>query len=416
MPSNFLQKISLTELWLLATLVQATLSDNSNFQYGVDKVRGVNLGGWLVLEPWITPSLFDSAGDGAVDEWTLCATLGSELCRAVLEQHWSTFITAQEFNQIAGAGMNHVRVPVGYWALQHLDGDPYINGQLKYLDKAIVWARSAGLKVIVDLHGAPGSQNGFDNSGKRGVIQWEQGNTINGTKSAFETIIHRYSADSDVVTAIEALNEPNIPVGVNRDDLKQYYYDSWGLARKASQDASVVLHDGFMPTESWNGFMSNVAGGRNVIMDTHRYEVFDSGLLAMDIDSHIRSTCSFVNQHVMTSDKLTIVGEWTGAMTDCAKYLNGKGLGARYDGTFQNSQALGSCTDKSEGSVDSLSEGDRSKARRFIEGQLNAYENGAGWLYWTWKTEGAPEWDMQQQLAAGVFPNPVTSRAFPSQC
>ena len=28
------------------------------------------------------------------------------------------------------------------------------------------------LKVLLDLHGAPGSQNGFDNSGKRGPIEW----------------------------------------------------------------------------------------------------------------------------------------------------------------------------------------------------------------------------------------------------
>ena len=28
------------------------------------KIRGVNLGGWLVLEPWITPGLFASANDG----------------------------------------------------------------------------------------------------------------------------------------------------------------------------------------------------------------------------------------------------------------------------------------------------------------------------------------------------------------
>jgi glucan 1,3-beta-glucosidase len=46
-------------------------------------------------------------------------------------------------------------------------GEPYIQGQLPYLDKAVDWAGRYGLKVIIDLHGAPGSQNGFDNSGHR---------------------------------------------------------------------------------------------------------------------------------------------------------------------------------------------------------------------------------------------------------
>ncbi|KAJ5748804.1 uncharacterized protein N7511_010500 [Penicillium nucicola] len=416
MPSKTSQKKAVLGLSFLAALAQATPTVSLNFDYGTQKVRGVNLGGWLVLEPWITPSIFDAAGDAAVDEWSLCATVGADQCRALLAEHWSSFITADDFTQIAATGMNHVRIPVGYWALKHLDGDQYVDGQLEYLDQAVGWARAAGLKIVVDLHGAPGSQNGFDNSGKRGAIQWQQGNTVSDTKDALEALAARYGNDGDVVTAIEALNEPNIPGGVNQDGLKQYYYDSWGSARKASQDTTVVLHDGFMPTESWNGFMSESTGVWYVMMDTHHYEVFDSGLLSMDINAHVQNVCSFSKDHVQTSDKWTVVGEWTGAMTDCAKYLNGKGVGARYDGTYPGSQAVGSCDGKSVGSIDTLTDDERNNIRRFIEGQLDAYEHGTGWLYWTWKTEGAPEWDMQKQIAGGIFPNPVTSRAFPGQC
>ncbi|KAJ5219139.1 Exo-beta-1-3-glucanase (Exg1) [Penicillium cinerascens] len=402
-----------------ATLAQEMESPQVGltFNYGADKVRGVNLGGWLVLEPWITPSIFDAVGDAAVDEWSLCATAGADMCRDMLNQHWSSFITQDDFNQIAAAGMNHVRIPIGYWAITPLEGDPYVDGQLQYLDQAVDWARGAGLKVLVDLHGAPGSQNGFDNSGKRGAIEWQTGNTVELTRTALETLAARYGGDADVVTAVEALNEPSIPGGVNEDGLKQYYYDSWGVVREASQDTTVVLHDGFMPTESWNGFMSESTGVWYVMMDTHHYEVFDYGLLALDTASHVSTACGFVNDHVLHSDKWTVVGEWTGAMTDCAKYLNGKGIGARYDGTFAGSEgAIGTCDGKSEGNVSDLSEEDRADIRRFIEGQLDAYEKGNGWLYWTWTTEGAPEWDMKQQLAAGVFPNPVTSRQFPGQC
>lgn len=57
--------------------------------------------------------------------------------------------------------LNHVRIPIGYWAFEVGSGEPYIQGQLPYLKKAITWASNYGLKVIVDLHGAPGSQNGY---------------------------------------------------------------------------------------------------------------------------------------------------------------------------------------------------------------------------------------------------------------
>lgn len=58
--------------------------------------------------------------------------------------------------------LNHVRIPIGYWAYQVAPGEPYIQGQHEYLLKAIGWAGNNGLKVIVDLHGVPGSQNGYE--------------------------------------------------------------------------------------------------------------------------------------------------------------------------------------------------------------------------------------------------------------
>jgi len=55
--------------------------------------------------------------------------------------------------EIASVGLNHVRIPIGYWALNPVDGDPYVQGQLAILDNAIGWAKEAGLKVMLDLHG-----------------------------------------------------------------------------------------------------------------------------------------------------------------------------------------------------------------------------------------------------------------------
>jgi glucan 1,3-beta-glucosidase len=124
-----------------------------SFDYNSQKVRGVNLGGWLVTEPWITPSLYERAGDGAIDEYTLCQTLGRDAALSLLSAHWASWITAGDLANIAAAGMNHVRIPIGYWSVAPVDGDPYVQGALDYLDQAIGWAGGAGLKVLIDLHG-----------------------------------------------------------------------------------------------------------------------------------------------------------------------------------------------------------------------------------------------------------------------
>ncbi|KAG5651667.1 hypothetical protein H0H81_007863 [Sphagnurus paluster] len=152
---------------LCLSFASTTLANvTPGFPYDSQKVRGVNLGGWLVLEPWITPSLFDNTNDSRiVDEYTFGQYQDRTKALNILKNHWDTWITEADFRDIAAAGLNHVRIPIGYWAYEVYGGEPYIQGQLPYLAKAINWASKYNLKVLVDLHGAPGSQNGFDNSG-----------------------------------------------------------------------------------------------------------------------------------------------------------------------------------------------------------------------------------------------------------
>ena len=85
-----------------------------------------------------------------------------------------------------------------------------------------------------------------------------------------------------------------------------------------------------------------------------------------------------VGARVRGTDKWTVVGEWTGAQTDCAKWLNGRGKGARYDGTFPGSRKVGSCEGKFVGSVQGLSGDDKGNLGHFIEAQLDAYEQHTG--------------------------------------
>lgn len=47
--------------------------------------------------------------------------------------------------------LNHVRLPIGYWAFDVSGGEPFHQGQIAYLNNAVTWARNHGLKLIVDL-------------------------------------------------------------------------------------------------------------------------------------------------------------------------------------------------------------------------------------------------------------------------
>jgi len=377
-----------------------------SFDYSSQKVRGVNTGGWFVLEPWITPSIFE--GNDAVDEYTFTQQLGRDAAQSRLQQHWDSWITESDFQQMAGAGLNHVRIPIGYWSVLPRNGDPYVQGAYERLGRALDWAQGAGLKVMIDLHGAPESQNGFDNSGKYGSPNWGQGDSVEYTKEVLNKI-RDDMAGHPAVNSIQLLNEPLGGV-VNVDTIKQFYYDGWGDLRDSN--VAIAFHDAFQGVSGWNDWG---AGMGNLLLDTHHYQIFDNSAVSQDLNSHISRACAFGNEMASTG-KPTISGEWTGGITDCAKWLNGKNKGARYDGTFQDSSKVGDCTGKSTGSVTGLSNDDKNNVGRFIEAQLDAFEKAAGWIFWTWKTEGAPEWDMQDLLANGIFPQPLDSRKYPGQC
>jgi hypothetical protein len=84
-----------------------------------NQIRGVNLGGWMVLEPWITPSLFYQFLGGnettsAFDMYTFCEVLGPTEGNRQLKQHWETWVTQEIIQDLAKSGaVNSLRLPVG---------------------------------------------------------------------------------------------------------------------------------------------------------------------------------------------------------------------------------------------------------------------------------------------------------------
>ncbi|KAK1920197.1 hypothetical protein P3342_002493 [Pyrenophora teres f. teres] len=390
------------------------------FDWGVDKVRGVNIGGWLVLEPYITPSIFEkySSDDKPVhDEWTLCEKVGQSKCAEALKAHWEDFVSLNDFKKIKSAGFNIVRIPVGYWIFVEPWG-PYTQGAAPYLDRAIEWARQTGLKVVIDLHGAPKSQNGFDHSGhKQAAPGWGDHDSVSYTLAALEVLEKKYATPKmqDVVVAIEFLNEPYLKK-LDIATVKQFYRDAFNNLRMIS-NMTAMMHDGFYDPQWLNGFLTPQDGNsQGAVVDHHEYHIFDSGLLSMSIDQHVALVCKSVSNYD-GSDKPTVIGEWSGALTDCAPHLNGFKAGSRMEGTFASSPYVGSCTGKS-GPISSWSQEWKNDVRRYIEAQLDAFNTKTrGYFFWNFKTEGhAGEWDLFELLDNDVFPQPLDNRRFGKAC
>lgn len=408
-------KLAVSLLTAIATALALNIP-SKRFDYNSDMVKGVNLGGWFVLEPYITPSLFQAFGDNIpVDEYHYTEQLGSDEALSRLQDHWLTYYTEDDFKDIADAGLNTVRIPIGYWAFQKLDSDPYVQGQVEYLDKAIEWARNQKLMVWIDLHGAPGSQNGFDNSGLRDTIGYQSDENVLLTLTVLQQIFDKYGSDDylDVVSGIEFLNEPLGPSSL-LDALKNFYTWAYDNMRLVSKN-SVIIHDAFEDFGYWNDFWTDTDHYTTVVVDHHHYQVFSSGELSRDIDEHVSVACGW-GTSAKTENKWNVCGEFSAALTDCALWLNGVGRGARWSGDYDSSPYYGSCDAYT--SADNWTSEYREKVRKYIEAQLDAFEQTGGWIFWNWKTENsvAVDWDMKELIAQGAFPQPLTDRTYPNQC
>lgn len=252
----------------------------------MDKIIGTNLGNWLVLEKWMSPFIFE--GTDAEDEVWLARLLPHDELERRMKKHRDTYVTEEDFANIASHGINLVRIPVPYFIFG--DREPFI-GCVEYLDKAFGWAGKYGLKVLIDLHTVPGSQNGYDNGGITGVCKWcKNKEEVQFVLTVLERLAKRYAKDP-ALYGIEVLNEPisfsvymTAPsTGKARDKeeakgsgyvpmsfLKPFYEEAYLVLRKhLSEDKVIVFHDGFR-LGRWGDFFRK-KGMQNVMLDTHIY-------------------------------------------------------------------------------------------------------------------------------------------------
>ncbi|KAJ3744418.1 glycoside hydrolase family 5 protein [Lentinula detonsa] len=397
------------------------------FNYSEGTVRGVNLGGWFVLEPWITPSIFEATNDDTiVDEYTLGQkTTNYNDTLAMLQNHWNTWITEDDFIAISNAGLNHVRIPVGYWSVPLPSSatntstlvSPYIPGAWPYLLRALNWAAAHNIHVIFDLHGAPGSQNGYDNSGQRtSDPQWAL-NTQNVTRS-IDTLVYVAQQIGGMIDVLELLNES---AGFLSDEwanvTRSFFSNGYTAVRNAvGNTLNIMIGDAFLGVDAWDGFLTYPTG-LNALMDNHEYQIFSIPELQRSFIEHLTFTCttrstisSFASANIWT-----IVGEWSTAPTDCALWLNGRGVGARWDNSYNGGPANGSCNGWT-GNYTSFSNDYKTFLRQYWEAQVDIGESAQGWVYWAWKTESADEWSYQKGLEGGWIPADPTERMYSDPC
>lgn len=361
----------------------------------MEKIKGVNLGNWMVLEKWMKPAVFK--GTQAEDEDTLCRVLDREELEKRLKEHRDSWITKDDFYWLKEKGMNTVRIPVPHFIF----GDdpvyctPYV-ACAEYLDCAFEWAQETGLKILVDVHTAPECQNGFDNGGICGVCKWHQDEKrIARQLEVIRQLGMRYG-HHEALWGIELLNEPISEAGwylikdhfhpadqkraegsnfVPLSVLFDFYKRGYEILRPIlGEDKKIVFHDGFRP-EPCAAFIVKEKM-ENVVLDLHWYftlgdfKYYDNETDYMDYLMHT------MTRRLERLEKAVpvIMGEWSlthnmqeGTEEDALK----KAVSYRMIGAMQ----------------------------------LLAWNAISGWFFWNYKTEDAPDgWSFLECVEKGWLP------------
>jgi len=263
--------------------------------------------------------------------------------------------------------------------------------------------------VIIDLHGAPSSQNGLDNSGRRSMDtqvenwgdSWLYNETaLKDTTSVLVAITKWINGLNtkgvDNIIMLELVNEPWVFGDISR--VRDWYFDSITAIRVENATLPLLIHDSFRHSE-WT-FLLHHWTFTNVFMDTHLYHAFNIEDLASsnpECDkskqiAHENLGCRYGSllRYKTCISLPTHIGEFSLAIDNCVPQLQGS--------TDKANQFLnfGQCENVAARSGDPWW---NAHIRSFAMRQISQYENELGWSFWTYKLgSAAQEADIRTQV------------------
>ena len=252
------------------------------------RLLGVNLGNALLIEPefvgvggQFTGTMGDDDDYGIRE--ILTARFGDD---SLMEEFQNAYVQLADFDHLYRLGANFVRLPIYYKVIE--DGSGQYT-QFDFIDAVIEACADRGMRVLLDLHGAPGSQsdelhtgraayNMLFDPGSAGMMYRDQ------TVDLWEAIATRY-INEPAVAGYDLINEP-----FGAEDVQPIFEDPhilWDLydriydrIRTTVGDTNHLISFNTVPSEfDWTTLPDPALfGWTNVLYQLHYYcFIFDQG-------------------------------------------------------------------------------------------------------------------------------------------
>ena len=254
------------------------------------KLKGVNLGSWLIWEDWLTPyDGVEGNSEGVTDHMQVVDKLterfGEEGAYELMNKYMDNWITEYDLDQIKALGFNSVRVPFWYRNFYYDDNGRKIldkdgNWDFSRLDWVVEECSKRGIYVVLDMHGAVGYQSDAPHNGKLDSChlydKTEQGEKYRKLTAELWTAIAERFRGNPAVAMYDLLNEPGCEVEkpgitrrINNEKMYSILYDA---VRAVDPEHIITLEciwtAAALP-HTW------VKGWKNVIYQVHFYQNSD---------------------------------------------------------------------------------------------------------------------------------------------
>jgi len=211
-------------------------------------IKSINLGNWLVPEGYMVQ--FKRAKSPREIAAVVEALVGAESAARFWETFRDSYVTEDDIRFIKAAGFNTVRVPLHYnlFATRGEGGvDRFEGPGWRLIDRLLGWARNAGLRVIVDMHAAPGGQTGVNHDDGVGFpLTFYVPRHKRLTVALWREIALRYR-DEPTLIGYDLLNEPISPYSDERylnPMLEPFYREITEAIRGVNKNHVVMLAGG----------------------------------------------------------------------------------------------------------------------------------------------------------------------------
>ena len=235
-------------------------------------LRGVNLGGWFIMEKWMSPLTSDSEPDTYTVMQTLNNRFGVATEQSLINSYQQHWITTTDLDNIRNLGFNLIRVPVWYgqfYDLNNISNSGWRSDAFNELDWVVSNAAQRGIYTIIDMHGVVGGQSKSDDTGRAGQnLYWSDSNDQGNTAWMWWQIASHYNGNPNVA-GYDLINEPT---GAPNSSAVWTAYNSLYKSIRSADPNHMILMEGTFGNWNWSMLPPpSQFGWTNVMYEMHSY-------------------------------------------------------------------------------------------------------------------------------------------------